>query len=147
MRMQRQLTFKLIVFQKEPPETLEVPQLRRYTACARGSGPNHKSISCLPQLLKKRYSSYKSLKGLLFNSQFLTVESRNTVSQAGAHPRQLAPPSNTVGFQILDFLQFGNITKRDVNCGTSTSFDRNEISRIVILCHAKKSRIVIFYVR
>ena len=28
--------------------------------------------------------------------------------------RDLAPPANTVGFQILDFLQFDNITKRDV---------------------------------
>ena len=38
--------------------------------------------------------------------------------------RELAPPAKTVGFEILDFLEFDNITKRDIKRDIYISYFR-----------------------
>ena len=45
---------------------------------------------------------------------------RRRLGPARPHLREMAPPAKTVGFEILDFLEFGNNTKRDI----SGIFDR-----------------------
>ena len=47
---------------------------------------------------------------------------------AGPHLRELAPPAKTVGFEILDFLEFENITKREIKRDISAIFVRNGMS-------------------
>ena len=64
------------------------------------------------------------------------------IDLAAPHSRELAPPAQTVGFEMSEILQFENITKRDDFF--SAFFVRTEMSRIVIFWYAKKSRIVFF---
>ena len=47
---------------------------------------------------------------------------------APPHLRELAPPAKTVGFEILDFFQFENITKRGIKRDISAIFVRNGMS-------------------
>ena len=47
---------------------------------------------------------------------------------ARPHLRVLAPPAKTVGFEIMDFLEFENITKRDIKRDISAIFVRNGMS-------------------
>ena len=47
---------------------------------------------------------------------------------ARPHLRELAPPAQIVGFEILDFLQVENITKRDTKGDIAAIFLRNEMS-------------------
>ena len=53
---------------------------------------------------------------------------RGRPGPARPHLRELAPPAKTVGFEILDFLQFEDITKRDIKRDISTIFVRNGMS-------------------
>ena len=53
---------------------------------------------------------------------------RRRLGPARSHLRELAPPAKTVGFEILDFLQFENITKRDIKRDISAVFVRNGMS-------------------
>ena len=53
---------------------------------------------------------------------------RRRLGPARPHLRELAPPAKTVGFEMLDFLQFGNITKRDIKRDISAIFVRNGMS-------------------
>ena len=39
---------------------------------------------------------------------------RRRLGPARPHLRELAPPAKTVGFEILDVLEFENIAKRDI---------------------------------
>ena len=47
---------------------------------------------------------------------------------ARPHLRELAPPAKTVGIEMLDFLQFENIAKRDIKRDISAVFARNGMS-------------------
>ena len=53
---------------------------------------------------------------------------RRRLGPARPHLRELAPAAKTVGFEILDFLEFESITKRDVKRDTSAIFVRNGMS-------------------
>ena len=53
---------------------------------------------------------------------------RRRLGPARPHLRELAAPAKTVAFEILDFLQFENITKRDIKRDTSAIFVRNGMS-------------------
>ena len=50
---------------------------------------------------------------------------RRRLGPARPHLRELAPPAKTVGVEILDFLHFDNITKRDKKRDISAIFVRN----------------------
>ena len=70
---------------------------------------------------------------------------RRRLGPARPHLRELAPPAKTVGFEILDFLEIENITKRDIKRDISAIFVRNGMSRIVILSFSNvANRDVIF---
>ena len=43
-------------------------------------------------------------------------------------PPRVDPPAKIVGFEILDFLEFENITKRDIKRDVSAIFVRNGMS-------------------
>ena len=70
---------------------------------------------------------------------------RRRLGPARPHFRGLAPPAKAVGLEIMDFLEFENITKRGIKRDISAIFVRNGMSWIVILCHAQMSRIVTFF--
>ena len=53
---------------------------------------------------------------------------RRRLGPARPHLREWAPPAKTVGFEILDFLEFENITKRDIKRDISAIFVRNGMS-------------------
>ena len=53
---------------------------------------------------------------------------RRRLGLARPHLGELATPAKTVGFEILDFLQFENITKRDIKRDLSAIFVRNGMS-------------------
>ena len=53
---------------------------------------------------------------------------RRRLGPARPHLRELTPPAKTVGFEISDFLEFENITKRDIKRDISAIFVRNGMS-------------------
>ena len=53
---------------------------------------------------------------------------RRRLGPARPHLRELAPPAKNVAFEILDFVQFENITKRDIKRDISAIFVRNGMS-------------------
>ena len=64
---------------------------------------------------------------------------RGRPGPARPHLRKLAPYAKTLEFEILDYLQFENITKRDMTRDTSDLFVRKEIVLIVIFYHGQMS--------
>ena len=63
-------------------------------------------------------------------------------------PPRVGPPAKIVGFEILHFSEFENITKRDIKRDISAVFVRNGMSRTVIFCHAQMVRIeTVFFLR
>ena len=54
------------------------------------------------------------------------------------HSRELVPPIKVVVLKVSDLFYFEEITK----CDVFRVFHQNDKSRIVMFCHAKKSRIV-----
>ena len=65
---------------------------------------------------------------------------------ARPHLRELAPPAITVGFEILDFLEFEITTKRDLKRDTSALFVRNGnvMNRDIWSCSNVANRDVFF---